>query len=515
MAEVSTDTSVVTGGTPATPSPGHAGVNSQVPGATTSVSSVAGATGGIAPGNLVDVAIDEQLFKFESDDTPLMQLMLKAKRVNVNSPEVQHFAIDEPRASVVTTEACGNGTTETVTLKLATADKKLLNAYTTVLVKGVDGYLADGSTKDTGKDLMLFVTKKSDSGDPVAIAVNGKKTAATDETCLVPTIPAGTELIILSNAMSETQEQVAPDLVVPQPQLVYCQKRGMNSIVSDYFDAQLKRIPFTHALIAEAQIRNFKVKGNRTLWASRARKFVIDTPLGPETIYTTEGVRWSIKRHLDHVGKWTFEELIALAKMVFTGEDVPKQVVMLAGKNFIQNIQCIDYSKHPEVNISVKTNPVGWKVTAIHTVFGEFEIKHEPTLDKLGWANSAAIIAYDRLVHYVYSAEHKKSEKVEGREAKREATLVWDALALKGSAHIWIDGEGSCAAAGADTYILWDSTSAPTAPVAGKVYVLLNDCTAIDEAAVAGTMWVAAASTTGSSTTYTWSEYTGRVTAGS
>ncbi|MDO4929639.1 MAG: hypothetical protein Q4E59_00740 [Bacteroidales bacterium] len=509
MAEVSTDTTVVVGGTPATPSPGHAGIESQVPGATTSVSSVAGATGGLAPGNLVETAIDEQLFKFESDDTPLMQLMLFAKRVNIDSPEVQHFAIDEPRATVTTTAACGDGTTDTVTLPLSQADKKLLNAYTTVLVKGVDGYLEDGTTVDTGKDLMLFVTKKSDSSDPVAIAVNGSKTNASDESTLVPTIPAGTELVILSNAMSETQEQVAPDLVVPQPQLVYCQKRGMNSIVSDYFDAQKKRIPFTKALIAEAQIRNFKVKGNRSLWASRARKFYIDTPLGPEVVYTTEGVRWSIKRHLDHVGKWTFEELIALAKMVFTGEDVPKNVVMLAGKNFIQNIQCIDYSKHPEVQITVKTNPVGWKVTAIHTVFGEFEIKHEPTLDKLGWENSAAVIAYDRLVHYVYSAEHKKNEKVEGREAKREATLVWDALALKGSAHIWIDGEGKCAATGTDTFIFWDSETAPTDPVAGKVYVLLSDCTEIDEAAVAGTMWVA----TVSEGTTTWSEYTGSVTA--
>lgn len=513
MADVSTDSSVVVGGTPATPTSGTAGIQSQVPGTPTSVSSVAGATGGIAPGNLIEAAIDEQLFKFEGDDTPLMQLMLFAKRVNVNSPEVQHFAIDEPRASVTTTEACGNGTTDTVTLKLSNADKKLLNAYTTVLVKGVDGYLADGSTKEQGKDLMLFITKKADNGDPVAIAVNGKKTTPQDENTLVPTIPAGTELVILGNAMSETQEQVAPDLVVPQPQMVYCQKRGMNSVVSDYFDAQLKRIPFTQALIAEAQIRNFKVKGNRTLWASRARKFVIETPLGPETIYTTEGVRWSIKRHLDHIGKWTFEELIALAKMVFTGEDVPKQVVMLAGKNFIQNIQCIDYSKHPEVNISVKTNPVGWKVTAIHTVFGEFEIKHEPTLDKLGWANSAAIIAYDRLVHYVYSAEHKKSEKVEGREAKREATLVWDALALKGSAHIWIDGEGNCPATGADTFIMWDSDSAPAAPVDGKVYVLLSDCTAINANAVAGTMWVSKTTTASGSSTITWSEYTGTVTA--
>lgn len=132
---------------------------------------------------------------------------------------------------------------------------------------------------------------------------------------------------------------------------------------------------------------------------------------------------------------------------------------------------------------------MGWKVTAIHTVFGEFEIKHDATLDRLYWSNSAAVIAYDRLIHYVYSQEHKKNKNIEGHEAKRETTLVWDALGLKGSAHIWIDGEGKCAEAGATAYVMWDDAEAPETPVAGKVYVLLNDCPGISATAVSGTMW--------------------------
>ena len=71
------------GGSYSTPTPGTAGVNSQVGGAATTVSSVAGATGGIDAGNLVERDLDQELFKFKSDDTPLMQLMLKAKKVKV------------------------------------------------------------------------------------------------------------------------------------------------------------------------------------------------------------------------------------------------------------------------------------------------------------------------------------------------------------------------------------------------------------------------------------------------
>ena len=505
MAEVSTEGNVAVGGAAPTASPGHAGLETQLPGEATTVSTVAEATGGVAGGNLIESHIDRELFKFESDDTPLMQLMLYAKRVTVKSPVIEHFAIDEPRATVVTTAAVGDGSSQQAILPLAVADKQLLNAYTTVLCKGVDGYMADGVTKTPGKDLMLFISgRDSVTSNPIARAVNGPKTDPNDELCLVPEIPAGTTLVILANAMYETQMHVQPDLVIPQPTRLYAQKRGMNNIVSDYFEHVAKRIPFGKALIAEAQIRNFKVKGNRTLWASRASKFSVETDLGVQTIYTTGGVRWQIKRHLDHGGKWTFEQLIALAKMTFTGEDVPKNVVILAGKNFIENIQCIDYSKHPEVQISVKTNPVGWKVTAIHTVFGEFEIKHDATLDRLGWSNSAAVIAYDRLVHYVFSQEHKKNEDIEGHEAKREATLVWDALGLKGSAHIWIDGEGECAEEGATTFVMWDDSAAPESPVSGKVYVLLQDCPDIDGAAVSGSMWQYDGSG--------WKEYSGVVT---
>lgn len=435
-----------------------------------------------------------------------MQMMLYAKRVSVKNPEIEHFAIDEPRASVVTTAAVGDGTAQQVVLPLAVTDKQLLNAYTTVLVKGVDGYMADGKTKTPGKDLMLFISGRDTvSGNPIAKAVNGPKNDPNDELCLVPEIPAGTTLIILANAMYETQMHVQPDLVVPQPAKLYAQKRGMNNIVSDYFEHVKKRLPFGKALIAEAQIRNFKVKGNRTLWASRASKFSVETDLGVQTIYTTEGVRWQIKRHLDHSGKWTFEQLIALAKMAFTGEDVPKSVVILAGKNFIENIQCIDFSKHPEVQITAKQNPLGWKVTAVHTVFGEFEIKHDATLDRLGWSNSAALLAQDRLVHYVYSQEHKKNENIEGHEAKREATLVWDALGLKGSAHIWIDGEGNCSEEGSTVFTMWDDTEAPESPVTGKVYVLLNDCPSIDAGAVSGTMWQYDGKG--------WKEYSGQIVA--
>lgn len=497
----------VGGTTTTTPAPGTAGVASQVPGAPTTVSGVAGATGGVGPGNLVQSDLDQELYKFKSDDTPLMQLMLKARKVKVNSPEVEHYMIDEPRSSVTTTTTVTAGTAKQFVLPLLANDAEIPRPYGTLIVKGVDGYAEDGKTKTPGKDLMLFVTGQDPTtNNPIVRAVNGPKTNASDESCTTPEIPAGSVLIILSNALYETQKKVDPDLIVPQAQMVYLQKRGMNQIVSDYYEAQKKKIPFGKAVIAEAAITNFKVRGNRTLYAGRKGKITVQTPeVGPQTIYFTEGVRYQVKKELNHTGKWTIEEIIALAKMTFTGEDVPKSVIALAGKNFLENIQCIDYSKHPEIQITTKTNPVGWVVTNFHTVFGDIEFKHDPTLDRLKWSNSAFIVAPDRLVHYQYSAEHSSKDRVEGEEATRESILVWDALALKGSCHIWINGEGDSENSTAVQIHLWDSAEAPESPVEGGVYYLLQDCPGINAVAVSGQMWQYKSSA--------WVEYAGDVMA--
>lgn len=518
----------VVGGSYAQPAGGSAGVKSQVPGTVASVSALAGATGGVGAGNLVESDIDAQLFKFKGDDTPLMQLMLAAKKVKVKSPVVEHYMIDEPRSSVVTTAKVNASTTQQAVLSLSAGDQKIPRPYGTLLAKGVDGYQSDGATKTPGKDLLLFVTGHDlTSGNPIVRAVNGPKDDPADEYCTVPEIPAGTTLIILSNALYETQKKVDPDLIVPQATEVYLQKRGMNQIVSDYYEAQKKKIPFGKAILAEAAITNFKVRGNRTLYAGRKGKMKVDTPeTGVQDIYFTEGVRYQVRKELQHSGKWTIEEIVALAKMVFTGEDVPKSVVCLAGKNFLENIQCIDYSKHPEIQITTKTNPVGWTVTNFHTVFGDLEFKHDPTLDRLKWSNSAFIVAPDRLVHYQYSAEHTSRDRVEGEEAVREAMLVWDALALKGSCHVWINGEGDSEDTSAVNIIMWGDSSAPSSPVDGAVYYLLCDCQlSADTLGVSGQMWQAGVSvnhvaadtskgvTAHDETVVSWSEYSGEIVA--
>lgn len=462
------------------------------PGNPTTVGSAAEVSGGIAPGNFIDTDIDEQLFRFNSDDTPLMNLMLRAKRVKVNSPEIDHYMIDESKSSMNTVDDVEESSATQVILPLSSSDQNLPRPYSTLLVKGVDGYTDDGQSLTPGRDLMLFVVgHDTTTNNPIVRAVNGPRDSAGDENCTIPSIPAGTQIVLLANSLYETQKEVDPDLIVPQPTRIYLQKRGMNQVVSDYFESQRKRIPFSKAIIAEQAIANFKVRGNRTLWGGRAGKFKINVPkMGMQNIYTTEGLRWQFRKEMQAPERWTIDYMIALAKLFFTGEDVPKTALLLAGKNLLEQIQRIDFSKHPEIQISTKINSIGWSVTNFHTVFGDIEIKREPTLDRLGWSNSGALIGENRLVHYVYSAEHSFSDRVDGEEATRNGILIWDALALKGSCHIWINGEGESSISDKSVaYTIWDSETAPEKKLNGKVYYLLNPCPEISEDTQAGQLW--------------------------
>ena len=83
---------------------GNSGVGDHFPGQPATVSAAAEGSSGIGSGHFIESDIDEELFRFNSDDTPLMNLMLKAKRVKVNSPEVEHYMIDEPRSMITVSE---------------------------------------------------------------------------------------------------------------------------------------------------------------------------------------------------------------------------------------------------------------------------------------------------------------------------------------------------------------------------------------------------------------------------
>lgn len=519
-----------------TPTPGSAGNPTQLPGQPTTVSGIAAASGGTDAGNLVEVDVDKQLYEFHKDDTPLLQLALQSKQKKVQSAEVDHYAFEEERATVTTSSAVSadSSSTSSFTLPLIDTDKALPQRFDTIIINGVNGYNITGQQQTPGVPLMLYVVDKDNNG-PKVIAVNGPKASASEEAlCTQPAIPAGSKCVLLANAVSETRWEVPPSSNIPTPTRLYCQKAVMNRLVSDYLTDQKFRVSIAGQQ-AEHQVAEYKRDLNRSLWFSVMGKFSVDEgDAGVQTVYTMKGVRWQVKKEYQHEGKWTYAKLVALQKMFYTGEDVPNTCLLLAGKNLMESLQLIDFKDHPEVTIGITHHPIGWDITKIHTAFGDMLIKREPTLDTCGKSNSGLMLGDNRLVTYNRTMEHKEKERVKGHEADREGIIKWMCMGLKGSCHIWIDGEDSGSAVGVKIH-MWDSDTAPTYGDVnnGEVYYFLNDTTlksykkvgAADpvdnstsipaKTAQEGTMWKAVfTSTTVEGTTTTvlsWEEYTSEI----
>lgn len=467
---------------------GSAGLQTQLGGAPTTVSGVQNASGGM--GELVLPEVDKRIFLFERDKNALMQLMLMAKRVNVKSMEVKHYAIDQGTPLVTVAGVNGN------IITLVNADKGKVRAYDTLMVKGVKGYdyvVGTGNVK-TRRPLQLFVKSVNNDDTITCVATNGVKQAATDQYGSLPTssspaanntnvIVAGTKLVRMGNALYETQKWVDPNTIIPVPDDLYLQKRGMTNIVSKYLATQNMEIPYDEAVKAEAQLREFKAAGNRTLLISQQNKMLVRSSMGDDQWdYITNGVRWQVKREIKHRGKWTPEDIFALVKMYYGGADKPKSGLWLVGDNLGLALQLIDWSGHPEVTmLPYKNETLGWEVTRLHTLFGDLQIKIEETLNDCGYQNSGIIIGEDRLVHYVRSGESNYTEEVLGEEATRNGVLVSDALGLKGNCHVWVDGDDDDddTAPNADEFRLWGSETAPTSAdlVDGIIYVFANALT--------------------------------------
>ena len=498
---------VVASGTPKA-TRGIAGLATQGPGSATTVSNVSEMS------DLVEADIDEKIIAVASDESVIDTVKRRIKRkVDVTSFEVDHYMIDEKRSKAYTNATyTGIKATRAEIPFSTTGDRKIFQEYYTAICKGVNGYDPTGQIELPGVDLMLFFVGKNDTTEaPIAMAVNGPKVNATDEYCVVPTIPAGTEVILLSSAAYETQKFISPSTVVPVPERVYLQKQLCNSIVSDYFKAQKKRMKFSESQIAEAILRQFRLESCRTAWVGQPGKFKVqamDPSMGYQWDYFSKGLRWQFKRQYDLSSTITFADLINLSMVKFTGFNCSRKAVWFLGKQLLNDIQKIDLTLHK--NITVKDDNVwGVACTRIHTVFGDIALVHDPTLDALGYSHCGGLIDENGLVRYCMKNENVETERVEGEEAKREVVMTIDCLCLKGYSHIWVNG----AAAKSDipgAAKVTSSATLPASPSTNDVVVLTADV--MHTVGGEQKVWF----TAGTVVTYTgstWVEYTGEIMA--
>mgnify|MGYP000258278404 FL=1 len=421
----------------------------------------------VREGDLADPELDTFIAKFRPYMFPLdTDVRREAKQVSVKGYEVEHYASGSSILDCETTAAVTNTEkSSAVVLPVSAENRKMFAEGTTVSVPEVAGYLADGTTKRGS--LMLVVTEKT-------------KTTVTVEALNVPDIPSGSKLIVCANACSESQMIVDPENYQPRPKLVYLQKKIVNIVLTDHFKEIVKKIPFFEQDVKDNALYNFRRKSARTFWigVQTKRKVEVGGNMGEEFVYTSEGVLRQVQSMYGISSEVTYEDLIGICKMQFTTYSVSNEANVYCGKNFMEKLLNIDFTKHKDIEF--KANSVlGIDIKAFKTTFGTLNFKYDPTLDDVGYADYAIVLDIKNASRYVkedgrdQNVDMKKGAG-ENREATRDIHTQIDCLALKGFNSIMVGrSEDLLNLAGNDKSVVATSvTELPANPSAGQIVFL-------------------------------------------
>lgn len=330
--------------------------------------------------NLILDTIDEKVIKVRPYDAVLDTIARHIKDVkHSNNQVVRHYAIDvlDVQGKIATAYTANAETQAAINTNV---NDTIANDQT-LLVAGVPGYLADGTTVDTENDLMLYVVGKDSSSKPIVVPINGAKSGTTMQT--IPDIPLNTEILRMGRAGSELQIQSDAYSGVPTDTEQYLQKFMIQVEESTLMAMADKEVDWDfndqeeEAVFEMRQTQNnslwFGVKGKRKLKNSRADK--------AEDVYFTQGIWTQAKGEFDFEGSTvTSTNLVSLMKHAFTGNSASKTKLLICGSDMLEELEQVEYDKTIQVGGKAKAH--GLEYNSIVSKFGTLLIVHDQSLDR-------------------------------------------------------------------------------------------------------------------------------------
>ena len=397
----------------------------------------------IRRGGLADEEYDPDVVKYNAPKYVLLNLARTvAVQRSVKGYEISHPRIGEAELVLRTISNISAGETITLTADNCMGDLNELGVTSTIIVKGVKGYVK-GSQTETKGDLVLYVSGvDEDGGEVTCRPLNGKaKIEGTKSDYLrdytVPAIPANTELYISSYAGSESQKIVNPDNSQPRFATVYLQKRPMNIVITDHFREILKKTPWSFEDIKDQALANFSKKFERDLWDGVQTRFLVKIDGQEEYTYTSEGILRQLTNTLGIEGKFKYSHITAIGKVMFTKYAETTEAYLLCGKNKVAEIANMEeIIKHMEATYSHRKTDYGIVVRDLVSNFGTLHIVYAPMLDEIGYENFCVAVPLQiaRYYHKIKKESNIDLNKAgnDAREAQRYTYIETAALALRG-----------------------------------------------------------------------------------
>lgn len=348
--------------------------------------------------------LEQKVLKIRPMSTPLLQIVMGGdghsgiRTDDENSQVGEFYAISTlPRLTTLKTaytEPASGATVQNQKATLDTNNNAIFSIDDTIMVKGVMGFKADGLTADT-KPLQLYVVGKDEmTGKLIVRAFNGK--TLNSVTNCVPTITQGASFVRLGKAGTEKQIQTSEYNAQPTKFSAVKQKFMAQIEETTLNRIQNKEVDWEFSDMEQEAIFEMKLGMNGSYLFGSGGSAYSDKM--KEEARACLGIFWQAGSTFElgsGGGTDTITEiqLIDLFKKSFTGNKGTGVKILMAGSDFIAQLEKVDYNRTIQNNEEVKI--VGCNFRVMQSKFGKLLVVHDESFDLYGFAREGMIIDPD------------------------------------------------------------------------------------------------------------------------
>ncbi len=369
--------------------------------------------------------IDREIVKIRPMATPIDQLSRHAGAKHSGSMVVDYYNVDTKPTSAKTVKLYDEDDVPDPTKpKLYTEQDRIFDVSDTILVKGMKGYEADGTT-ESEHELVLYVIGRDDvSGGIMVEAVNGKNTE--NNTNIVPTIQSGTVLIRMGRAATELDVMSPQFEALPQKAQNFCQIFKMQIEQSTLQRLSNKEVGWSLNDQEEAAVYDMRLGMEKSfLFGKKARVW---DPVKKESIMLTGGI-WSQAGKEFGYDAFSSDVIVDLMRTAFTGNAGSKRKVLIGGSGLISALNKQDYTKVITAGESVAK--WGIDFTELRSKFGTLYVLMSEVFDECGRQDDGIIIDPDYLQKYVHVPFSTESLNLKASGVRNvDATVLTEASCL-------------------------------------------------------------------------------------
>ena len=440
-------------------------------------------------GGLEEEEREETLTQLKPYRVPFMRLLGRvAKERKVQNYAVKHARVGGETLDGTITAAIAAGDSIELTKNNFSGNLGVFRKFDTIAVPSMGGYKPGSQTEHDGNCLVLEVVERTKT-KLTLMAINGPAATAGQvnnemEDCTVPAIPAGTYVLGMANAMSESQLLVTPDNFQPREKEVYLQKKGWNVLFTEEFEKMKKKYPFkVKDLLRDASILN-DVRIERSYWMGvMAKKKRVTEDGAIEDVFYSEGILPQIPNYYAIGSEYMLSDLVAISKLQFTDFATSNRSFAFCGKNAIERLENIDPGKNREIHFSVAKD-FDLTFRRFTDTFGEINFVWDQTLDFMGKSDYMFVLDLDNAIHYIKEGKRNMTNDMSKgagdiRLAKRHIEIMADAVGLKGYNSIIVGPEDKMFGDMTQGIVNWivSSNHLPKTPAKNMKIALTSDVT--------------------------------------